>query len=155
MIETKVRNTITATADLITEMFSEVARRFDETIPSRPDPADPNDDEEFNLVGMRHIVRHYEHLLAWIVDEPEQVSLEHYEEAELRDLILYAVRTGRTEALDLLIERTGFDVTAPDGQGLTLLDHAQRDKQYEVVHYLINRGVGHDRELLPSRTEEA
>ncbi|HNT28931.1 MAG TPA: ankyrin repeat domain-containing protein, partial [bacterium] len=123
--------------------------------PSRPDLADPNDDEAFSLVGMRHIVRHYEHLLAWIVDEPEQVSLEHYDEEELRDIIIYAARTGRTEALDLLIERTGFDVTVPDAQGLTLLDHAQRDKQYEVVHYLINRGAGHDTELLPSRTEEA
>lgn len=154
-METKVKNTISATADLITEMFTEVARRFDEVIPSKPTTTGPADDEEFGIVGMRHIVRHYEHLLAWIVDEPEQVTIEHYDDDELRDLIFYAARTGRIEALDLLLDRTGFDVATTDEQGLTLLDHAQRDKRYDMVHYLISRGVGHGAGSLPPRTEEA
>ena len=141
-----------AAADRLLDLLNETARRFDEVIPAK---RLGRDGEEIGPTGLHNLVRHYEHLLARMVEDPETPCLDHYTAEEVLDLAFYAARTGHVDALDLLIERTGFDVTAPDAQGLTLLDHAQRDKQYEVVHYLINRGVGHDRELLPSRTEEA
>ncbi|HOW50635.1 MAG TPA: hypothetical protein PLV42_01175 [bacterium] len=146
------KNRTAVAAELLTEMFAEVARRFDDAIPAKHIS---NDAEEFGVTGFHHIVRHYEHLLAWMVEDPEMVSLEHFDLDEIRELAFYAARTGRTEALDLLIERTGFAVTTTDVQGLTLLDHAQRDRQYDVVHYLINRGAGREQTIRSGHRDEA
>jgi len=148
----KEKNNALTAAGMITEMFAEVARRFDNAIPAK---RVSDDSEEFGIIGFHHIVRHYEHLLAWMVDEPDMVTLDHFDDDEIRELVFYAARTGRTEALALLVERTGFDIAARDAQGLTLLDHAQRDRQYEVVHYLINRGAGQNEPLTSLRIDEA
>ncbi len=151
-MDRKEKNRAFAAAEMLTEMFTEVARRFDDAIPAKHIS---DDSEELGLTGLHHIVRHYEHLLAWVVEDPEMVSLDCYGNGEIRDLIFYAARTGRTEALDLLVERTGFDLTARDNDGLSLLDYAQRDRQYDVVHYLIQRGAGQSETLTSPRIDEA
>lgn len=143
-MDRKEKNHAFAAAEMLTEMFAEVARRFDEAIPAKHIS---DDSEELGLTGLHHIVRHYEHLLAWMVDEPDMVTLDHFDDDEIRELVFYAARTGRTEALALIVERAGFDIAARDERGLTLLDHAQRDRQYEVVHYLIQRGAGQNEPL--------
>ncbi len=148
----KAKNHTLAAAGMISEMFAEVARRFDDAIPAK---RISDDSEEFGITGFHHIVRHYEHLLAWMVDEPDMVTLDHFDDDELRELVFYAARTGRTEALALIVERAGFDIAARDERGLTMLDHAQRDRQYDVVHYLINRGAGQGETLTSLRINEA
>jgi hypothetical protein len=146
------KNHAVVAAEMITEMFAEVARRFDDAIPAK---RVSDDSEEFGITGFHHIVRHYEHLLAWMVDEPDMVTLEHFDDDEIRELVFYAARTGRIEALSLIVERTGFDIAVRDERGLTLLDHAQRDRHYDVVHYLIQRGAGQNEPLTSLRIDEA
>ncbi len=125
-------------ADRIFDLLHETIRRVDEVIPAKQ----VGGDEETALTGIHHILRHYEHLLARIVEDPEEVSLEEYSEEEARDLAFYAARTGNVEALALILRHTGIDPAVRDERGLTMLDYAQRERQYAVAHHLIGLGVG-------------
>ncbi len=125
-------------ADRIFDLLQETIRRVDEVIPAKQ----VGDGEETAPTGIHHILRHYEHLLARIVEEPEEVSLEEYSEEEARDLAFYAARTGNVEALAAILRHTGLDPAVRDEKGLTMLDHAQRERQYAVAHHLIGLGVG-------------
>ncbi len=124
-------------ADRIFDLLQETIRRVDEGIPAKR-----IDDGEAAPIGIHHILRHYEHLLARIVEGPDEISWENYSEEEMRELIFYAARTGNVEAVDTILRYTAVDPAIRDERGLTMLDYAQRERQYAVAHYLIGLGVG-------------
>ncbi len=67
------------------------------------------------------------------------VPIEAHDESHL----LEAVKSGNIELIKLLIE-AGLDINTKDSSGKTLLDHAIISANFDVVHYLINKGADSD-----------
>lgn len=128
----------TMLADRIFDLLQETIRRMDEVIPTKQ----IGDGEETAPTAIHHLLRHYENLLARLVEEADDYSFSGYSEEEIRDLAFYAARTGNVEALAAIIRRSGLDPAVRDEKGFTMLDYAQRERQYAIAHYLIGLGAG-------------
>jgi len=127
--------------DRLFEIVTQTARRFDEAIPARQMG---KTGEEMSPAGIQNLIRRYEWVLAQLTEDPETAVLEELSDEEIRDIAFYAARTGNAEALHIILEQTGLDLAVRDESGMTMLDHAQRERQYAVAHYLISRGAGRE-----------